>query len=52
MNKKANKRRHTLKGTTIKYFKGKPTTTYLAQLKKLEEFRKSMGMDKYIDMVV
>jgi hypothetical protein len=42
MNKKQNKKRSTLKGTTIKYFRGKLTSTYLDQLKRFEELRLSM----------
>lgn len=36
------KRSTTLKGTTIKYFRGKPTSTYLEEQKRMEEFRKTI----------
>lgn len=43
MNKKSVKKKST-KGTIIKSFRGKPTSTYLAQLKRIEEFKKSVGV--------
>ena len=51
MNKKPVKKKST-KGKVISAFRGSPTKTYLAQLKRIEDFQKSVGMDKYRNMVV
>lgn len=36
------KKRKTLKGSTVKYFRGKPTSTYLEEQRRMEEFKKTI----------
>ena len=51
MKKKIVKRKST-KGMIIRSFRGSFTSTYKEQLKRIEEFQKSIGMDKYKDLEV